>query len=40
MKGVVVCPQPRAADAGAAVLNDGGTAFDAALAAAFGLLPC
>ena len=35
MKGVVVCPQPRAADAGAAILAKGGTAFDAAVAAAF-----
>jgi gamma-glutamyltranspeptidase/glutathione hydrolase len=35
IKGLVVCPQPRAADAGAAVLRQGGTAFDAALAAAF-----
>ncbi|HAA93522.1 MAG: gamma-glutamyltransferase [Rhodospirillaceae bacterium] len=40
MKGVVVCPQPRAADAGAAVLSDGGTAFDAALAAAFAQMIC
>ena len=31
-RGVVVCPQPRAADVGAAVLADGGTAFDAAIA--------
>lgn len=35
MKGIVVCPQPRAADAGAEILRRGGTAFDAALAAAF-----
>ena len=35
MKGIVVCPQPRAADAGAAVLAAGGNAFDAALATAF-----
>jgi gamma-glutamyltranspeptidase/glutathione hydrolase len=35
LKGLVVCPQPRAADAGAAVLREGGNAFDAALAAAF-----
>ncbi len=35
MKGVVVAPQPRAAEAGARVLERGGTAFDAAVAAAF-----
>jgi gamma-glutamyltranspeptidase/glutathione hydrolase len=35
MKGVVVCPQPRAADVGAAILGKGGNAFDAAVAAAF-----
>lgn len=35
MKGIVVCPQPRAADVGADVLRRGGTAFDAALATAF-----
>ncbi len=35
IKGLVVCPQPRAADAGAAVLRRGGNAFDAALATAF-----
>jgi gamma-glutamyltranspeptidase/glutathione hydrolase len=35
MKGMVVCPQPRAADAGAAVLARGGSAFDAALTTAF-----
>src|SRR5207248_2724979 len=35
MKGVVVCPQPRAADVGAAVLAKGGNAFDAAVATAF-----
>ena len=35
MKGVVVCPQPRAADVGAAILAKGGTAFDAAVATAF-----
>ena len=33
MKGIVVCPQPRAADAGAEILRRRGTAFDAALAA-------
>ena len=35
MKGVVACPQPRAADVGADILAKGGTAFDAAVAAAF-----
>lgn len=35
MRGVVVCPQPRAADVGAAELARGGTAFDAAIATAF-----
>ncbi len=35
MRGVVVCPQPRAADVGAAVLSAGGNAFDAAIATAF-----
>ena len=35
MKGVVVCPQPRAADVGAAILAKGGNAFDAAVANAF-----
>ena len=34
-KGIVVCPQPRAADVGADVLTRGGTAFDAAIATAF-----
>jgi gamma-glutamyltranspeptidase / glutathione hydrolase len=35
MRGIVVCPQPRAADVGADVLADGGNAFDAAIATAF-----
>ena len=35
MQGMVVAPQPRAADVGAAVLADGGNAFDAVIAAAF-----
>lgn len=35
MKGLVVCPQPRAADVGAEILTRGGTAFDAAIATAF-----
>jgi gamma-glutamyltranspeptidase/glutathione hydrolase len=35
MHGMVVAPQPRAADVGAAVLANGGNAFDAAVAAAF-----
>ncbi|MHB8647133.1 MAG: gamma-glutamyltransferase family protein [Thermomicrobiales bacterium] len=35
MNGVVVAPQPRAAEAGAEVLRSGGNAFDAAVAAAF-----
>jgi gamma-glutamyltranspeptidase/glutathione hydrolase len=35
MKGVVVCPQPRAADVGAAILEAGGNAFDALVATAF-----
>jgi gamma-glutamyltranspeptidase / glutathione hydrolase len=35
MKGVVVCPQPRAADVGAAMLADGGNAFDALVGTAF-----
>lgn len=34
-RGVVVCPQPLAADVGAAVLASGGNAFDAAIATAF-----
>ncbi len=35
MNGVVVAPQPRAAEVGAEVLRGGGNAFDAAVAAAF-----
>jgi gamma-glutamyltranspeptidase / glutathione hydrolase len=35
MRGVVVCPQPLAAEIGAAVLEAGGNAFDAAIATAF-----
>src|SRR5690349_22358236 len=35
MKGVVVCPQPRAADVGVAILESGGNAFDALVATAF-----
>ncbi len=35
MRGVVVCPQPLAAEIGAAVLSEGGNAFDAAIATAF-----
>ncbi|MFC1937037.1 gamma-glutamyltransferase family protein [Chloroflexota bacterium] len=35
MTGVVVCPQPRIAEAGAQVLETGGNAFDAAIATAF-----
>jgi len=35
MKGVVVCPQPRAADVGARILASGGNAFDALVATAF-----
>ena len=35
MKGVVVCPQPRAAEVGAEILEQGGNAFGAALATAF-----
>ncbi|MDQ3811958.1 MAG: gamma-glutamyltransferase, partial [Chloroflexota bacterium] len=34
-RGVVVAPQPRAAEAGAAMFSAGGNAFDAAIAAAF-----
>lgn len=34
-RGIVVCPQPRAADVGADILRRGGTAFDAAIATAF-----
>ncbi len=36
MRGVVVCPQPLAAEIGAEVLEAGGNAFDAAIAAALG----
>ena len=35
MKGIVVCPQPRAADVGVEILQAGGNAFDAALGTAF-----
>ena len=35
MRGVVVAPEPRAAEVGADVLRDGGNAFDAAVATAF-----
>ncbi|MEX2533904.1 MAG: gamma-glutamyltransferase [Nitriliruptoraceae bacterium] len=35
MPGMVVCPQPRAADVGAEILASGGSAFDAAVATAF-----
>ena len=34
MKGIVVCPQPRAADVGAEILSAGGNAFDAAVVVA------
>ena len=40
MKGLVVCPQPRAADVGAAILSGGGNAFDAAIATAFAQMIC
>ena len=33
--GVAVCPQPRAAEVGAQILEAGGNAFDAAIAVAF-----
>jgi gamma-glutamyltranspeptidase/glutathione hydrolase len=35
MKGIVVCPQPRAADVGVDILEAGGNAFDAAIATGF-----
>ena len=35
MKGVVVCPQPRAAEEGSKILAKGGNAIDAAVACAF-----
>lgn len=35
MKGIAVCPQPEAAEIGIQILEDGGNAFDAALAIAF-----
>ena len=35
MKGMVVCPEPLAAEAGAWALRKGGNAFDAAIAGAF-----
>ncbi|MEZ4860389.1 MAG: gamma-glutamyltransferase family protein [Caldilineaceae bacterium] len=35
MRGIVVCVDPRAAETGVEVLEDGGNAFDAALATAF-----
>jgi gamma-glutamyltranspeptidase/glutathione hydrolase len=35
MRGVVVCPQPLAAEIGAGILAQGGNAFDAAVATAF-----
>jgi gamma-glutamyltranspeptidase / glutathione hydrolase len=35
LKGVVVAPQPAAVETGAAVLESGGTAFDAAIATGF-----
>jgi gamma-glutamyltranspeptidase/glutathione hydrolase len=40
MKGLVVCPQPRAADVGAAILSGGGNAIDAAIATAFAQMIC
>ena len=35
MRGLVGCPQPQAANVGAAILERGGNAFDAAIATAF-----
>ena len=35
MKGLVVCPQPRAAEEGSKILAYGGNAIDAAVATAF-----
>jgi gamma-glutamyltranspeptidase/glutathione hydrolase len=35
MEGIVVCPQPRACEIGVQILEDGGNAFDAAVAVSF-----
>ncbi|SVE29714.1 uncharacterized protein METZ01_LOCUS482568, partial [marine metagenome] len=35
MRGIVVCVHPRAAEEGARILENGGNAFDAAIATAF-----